>query len=165
MHPHHETVGPAATTLEKDRTTSTKTSTVNQNSENNNDRFPDSASLPVRFNTNSSKAAMYDQNAAHEVGSHGRHQHHKGKVDDLEPVTIRGDVGEEKIDIGSELDPMAVAAAMGGILFAFLGSYYFYVTGHQLAIASIRFETGFIGESRICRNYFCFAFWQLILFP
>ena len=44
------------------------------------------------------------------------------------------------------MERSSVVAFVGGVLMALVGCYYFYVTGHQLSIASIRFETGYIGE-------------------
>jgi len=45
----------------------------------------------------------------------------------------------------AKYDPCCVIAFIGGVVLSLSGSYYFYVTGHQLSIASIRFETGYIG--------------------
>ncbi|XP_063720804.1 uncharacterized protein LOC134847610 isoform X2 [Symsagittifera roscoffensis] len=54
---------------------------------------------------------------------------------------------EERLNVdgGRAFDPCAVVSFVGGVAISLLGSYYFYVTGHQLSIASIRFETGYIG--------------------
>ena len=149
MHPHHDTVGPAPSQESCESPSShSANSCLNCNGEFKCVSACRIASLKTHHN---------HQNDTTEIYAHGESETLPVQEEDLQS-SISGifSSGAQGRKMPCDFEPMSVAAAMGGILFAFLGSYYFYVTGHQLAIASIRFETGFIGWcSLVETSYFC----------